>query len=72
MTNQRLLKMLNQISINLSSHRSVEDAAELVKSHIIKFWSKRMRTEIASVPQKGIEVNEVSRRAIEELKSLEK
>ena len=47
MESQRLIKMLNQISTNLSPHRSDEDAAELVKTHITKFWSKTMRGQIS-------------------------
>ena len=70
MESQRLIKMLNQISTNLSPHRSDEDAAELVKTHIIKFWSKTMRDQILSVPSDTPDLSNISKIAIKNLKEL--
>ena len=70
MESQRLIKMLNQISTNLSPHRSDEDAAELVKTHITKFWSKIMRDQILSVPSDTPDLSNISKIAIKNLKEL--
>ena len=70
MESQRLIKMLNQISTNLSPHRSDEDAAELVKTHITKFWSKTMRDQILSVPSDTPDLSNRSKIAIKNLKEL--
>ena len=70
MGSQRLIKMLNQISTNLSPHRSDEDAAELVKTHITKFWSKTMLDQILSVPSDTPDLSNISKIAIKNLKEL--
>ena len=70
MESQRLIKMLNQISTNLSPHRSDEDAAELVRTHIKKFWSKTMRDQILSVPSDTPDLSNISKIAIKNLKEL--
>ena len=46
------------------------DAAELVKMHITKFWSKTMRDQILSVPSDTPDLSNISKIAIKNLKEL--
>ncbi|MDG0969387.1 MAG: formate dehydrogenase subunit delta [Porticoccaceae bacterium] len=44
----RLVKMINQISLNMASNGSEGEVALLVASHLEKFWSPPMITTLCS------------------------
>ncbi len=43
---EHLVKMINQISINMPRNISEQEAASKIASHITSFWAKSMRLKI--------------------------
>ena len=44
----RLVRMANQIAMNLGTGRSPEQAAHLIAEHLRKFWTPDMRRQLAN------------------------
>ncbi|WP_342596083.1 formate dehydrogenase subunit delta [Salinicola lusitanus] len=66
-----LIKMVNQISANNLHHGDDTQAAELVATHLKKFWARPMKRDIiAYADTNGSELSPVSRLAIARLKTL--
>ncbi|TBW58229.1 formate dehydrogenase [Marinobacter halodurans] len=62
--------MINQISDNNLHHGEAEHAAEMVATHLIKFWARSMKDQIISYAENdGSELNQVSKLAVERLKA---
>ncbi|WP_148861398.1 formate dehydrogenase subunit delta [Marinobacter fonticola] len=69
---QPLIKMINQISVNLD-HGDKDKAAEAVASHIKKFWARSMKQQIIEYAESdGSELSAVSKLAVERLNELRK
>ncbi|MBJ7275032.1 formate dehydrogenase subunit delta [Marinobacter salarius] len=65
---QNLIKMINQISDNNLHHGDESEAAEVVATHIKKFWARSMKQQISDYATSGgDELNAVSRLAVERL-----
>jgi hypothetical protein len=39
--------MANQIAVNLSAGRDLDETARLTQEHLRKFWTRDMRTQLA-------------------------
>ncbi|WP_239023802.1 formate dehydrogenase subunit delta [Salinicola corii] len=66
-----LIKMVNQISANNLHHGDDAQAAELVATHLKKFWARSMKRQIINYADTdGGELSPVSRLAIARLKSM--
>jgi hypothetical protein len=48
-----LIKMANQITINLAYGDSLEQSAVRVSDHIVRFWATSMKNKIKSYAQDG-------------------
>lgn len=65
-----MIKMLNQIVLNLSAACDDEEAAHRACEHMQKFWSPSMKQRIAEYAQTDTEsLSEISRRALDQLLS---
>ncbi|KMQ72977.1 formate dehydrogenase subunit delta [Marinobacter subterrani] len=65
---QNLIKMINQISINNLHHGDEDQAAEVVTTHIRKFWARSMKQQIIAYAESdGLELSSVSRLAVKRL-----
>lgn len=65
-----LIEMINQISDNNLHHGEAEHAADMVATHLKKFWARSMKDQIIAYAENdGSELNAVSRLAVEELKA---
>ncbi|AXS83673.1 MULTISPECIES: formate dehydrogenase subunit delta [Marinobacter] len=65
---QNLIKMINQISINNLHHGDEDQAAEVVATHIKKFWARSMKQQIIAYAESdGLELSPVSRLAVKRL-----
>ena len=65
---RNLIKMINQISDNNLHHGDEVEAAEVVATHIRKFWARSMKQQISAyATSDGAELNAVSRLAVERL-----
>ncbi|WP_232823935.1 MULTISPECIES: formate dehydrogenase subunit delta [Salinicola] len=66
-----LIKMINQIGANNLHHGDDAQAAELVATHLKKFWARSMKRQIIDYAEAdGSELSPVSRLAIARLKTL--
>ncbi|MFC0269148.1 formate dehydrogenase subunit delta [Kushneria aurantia] len=66
-----LVKMVNQISLNNAHHASDEAAAEVVATHLRKFWARRMKQQIiAYLEADGGELTPVSQLAVARLATM--
>lgn len=65
---QNLIKMINQISDNNLHHGDEAEAAEVVATHIRKFWARSMKQQISDYAMSdGTDLNTVSRLAVKRL-----
>ena len=65
---QNLIKMINQISMNNLHHGEEHQAAEVVATHIKKFWARSMKQQIINYAESdGLELSPVSRLAVKRL-----
>ncbi|WP_421858969.1 formate dehydrogenase subunit delta [Marinobacter salarius] len=65
---RNLIKMINQISDNNLHHGDESEAAEVVATHIRKFWARSMKQQINDyATSDGAELNAVSRLAVKRL-----
>lgn len=63
-----LIRMINQISDNNLHHGDEGEAAEVVATHIKKFWARSMKQDIIDYAESdGIELSTVSRLAVKRL-----
>lgn len=51
----RLIRMINQIAINNSSAGDDNAVARVVANHVKKFWSRRMKEQLAGLPEEGLD-----------------
>lgn len=66
---QNLIKMINEISANNLHHGDEHVAADLVATHLKKFWARSMKARIIDYEENGgEELSAVSRLAVEALK----
>ncbi|MGM8851927.1 formate dehydrogenase subunit delta [Salinicola halophyticus] len=66
-----LIKMVNQIGANNLHHGDDAQAAELVATHLKKFWARSMKRQIIDYADTdGSELSPVSRLAIARLKTM--
>jgi formate dehydrogenase subunit delta len=66
---QNLIKMINEISANNLHHGDENVAADLVATHLKKFWARSMKARIIDYEENGgEELSAVSRLAVESLK----
>lgn len=64
-----LERMLNQIALN-QSFLPDDEAAAVVATHVVAFWTPGMRRELAAAVDSGtIELNEVARLAAQQLQA---
>jgi formate dehydrogenase subunit delta len=64
-TNQKLVRMAEQIAANCSYHGDQELVADKVADHLNRFWDPRMRTAItAMVAEADLEISDVLRLAL--------
>ena len=62
-----LVRMVNQIAVN-QSHLPADDAATMVAEHLTMFWAPAMRRDLLDAVASGdAELNEVARRAVQQL-----
>jgi len=62
---QSLIKMINQIADHTSLKDGEENAAEVVASHIQKFWAQPMRADIKNyLESDGSELNALAAKAV--------
>lgn len=65
---QNLIKMVNQISANNLHHGDEEQAAEVVATHLRKFWARSMKQQIIDYAESdGRELSTLSRLAVKRL-----
>lgn len=65
---QHLIRMVNQISANNLHHGDEEQAAEVVATHLRKFWARSMKQQIIEYAEAdGLELSPVSRLAVKRL-----
>ncbi|WP_245392567.1 formate dehydrogenase subunit delta [Salinicola halimionae] len=66
-----LIKMINQIGANNLHHGNDAQAAELVATHLKKFWARSMKHQIIDYANTdGSELSPVSRLAIARLQTM--
>lgn len=66
----RLIQMINQIAINNISAGDEQAVAEVVRGHIQKFWSRRMKTQLIELlDDAGDQLEPAARLAGERLRS---
>lgn len=67
--NAQLVRMVNQIAINLGSGRDAAEAVESVCAHLEKFWARSMkRSLIACLERDNTELTPLARCAVQRLK----
>jgi hypothetical protein len=67
----RLVKMVNQISLNMSSNGSEEQVSMQVSEHLTKFWSLPMKSLISDyADDEDIGLTSISRKAVTHLAAL--
>ncbi|MBV1790443.1 formate dehydrogenase subunit delta [Marinobacterium sp. D7] len=67
---EHLIQMINQIALNNISAGDENDVADMVASHVKKFWSRRMKSQLFEcVEQGGEELHPAARLAGERLQS---
>ncbi|MBW7471885.1 formate dehydrogenase subunit delta [Marinobacter sp. M216] len=65
---QHLIKMVNQISANNLHHGDAEQSAEVIATHLRKFWARSMKQKIIDYAESdGLELSTVSRLAVKRL-----
>lgn len=65
---QNLIRMINQISDNNLHHGDEGEAAEVVATHLRKFWARSMKQNIIDYAESnGAELSKVSRLAVKRL-----
>ncbi|AFT71207.1 Formate dehydrogenase delta subunit [Alloalcanivorax dieselolei B5] len=70
---QHLIKMVNQISVNMAAQGGEDQAAEQVAGHLKKFWARSMKEQIIDYAERdGSELAPLSKRAVEHLKAARK
>ena len=68
----RLVKMINQISLNMSSNGSEEQVSVEVSEHLTKFWSPPMKSLISYyADDENIGLTPISRKAVAHLVTLQ-
>ncbi len=68
----RLVKMVNQISLNMSSNGSEEQVSMQVSEHLTKFWSLPMKSLISDYSEdENIGLTAISRKAVTHLAALQ-
>jgi formate dehydrogenase subunit delta len=65
----RLVSMINQISLNLASNGSEDQVSVLVAEHLNKFWSPPMKRLILSQDLNSLGLSPISVKAISHLRS---
>jgi formate dehydrogenase subunit delta len=65
----RLVSMINQISLNLASNGSEDQVSVLVAEHLNKFWSPPMKRLILSQDLNSLGLSPISVKAISHLSS---
>ncbi|WP_432696000.1 formate dehydrogenase subunit delta [Marinobacterium sp. YM272] len=66
----RLIQMINQIAINNISAGDENAVAEVIASHVQKFWSRRMKAMLSDYVEKsGEELHPAAKLAAEKLLS---
>jgi len=65
----RLVSMINQISLNLASNGSEDQVSVLVAEHLNKFWSPPMKRLILSQDLNSLGLTSISVKAISHLRS---
>ena len=70
---ERLVKMVNQISLNMSSNGSADFVAMQVSEHLEKFWSPPMKNLISEhIAGDGIGLTPISLKAVTELAAVQR
>ncbi|GGY77107.1 formate dehydrogenase subunit delta [Marinobacter zhanjiangensis] len=65
---RNLIRMINQISINNLHQGDENQAAEVVATHVKKFWARSMKQQIIDYAESdGTELSTVSRLAVKQL-----
>ncbi|MDA0796382.1 MAG: formate dehydrogenase subunit delta [Proteobacteria bacterium] len=70
---ERLVKMVNQISLNMSSNGPADFVAMQVSEHLEKFWSPPMKNLISEhIADQNIGLSPISLKAVIELAAIQK
>ncbi|MFT5038305.1 MAG: hypothetical protein ACI94L_000872 [Flavobacteriaceae bacterium] len=70
---ERLVKMVNQISLNMSSNGPEDFVAMQVSEHLEKFWSPPMKNLISEhIADQNIGLTPISLKAVIELAAIQK
>ena len=68
----RLVQMVNQVSLNMSSNGSEEQVSMQVSGHLAKFWSPPMKSLVSDYAEdENIGLTAISRKAITHLATLQ-
>ncbi|WP_108126345.1 formate dehydrogenase subunit delta [Saccharospirillum mangrovi] len=63
---QKLIKMINQIADNISATLDEDKAAEIIATHVRKFWAKPMKDDIRKYLETGgAELTARAKRAVQ-------
>jgi formate dehydrogenase subunit delta len=66
---EHLIKMINQIGANNLHQGEGDEAADMVATHLKKFWARSMKKQIIEYAQSdGAELSPVSKLAVARLK----
>lgn len=66
---EHLIKMINQIGANNLHHGEGDKAAEMVATHLKKFWARSMKDQIIAYAESdGADLSPVSKLAVARLK----
>lgn len=50
---EHLVKMANQIALNMGEHRDLEEAVQRTREHLEKFWTPDMRRKLSAYAAGG-------------------
>ena len=66
----RLVKMINQISLNMRSNGSEDLVVSQISEHLEKFWSPAMKDLISEQEDKNVGLTPISQKAVIQLAAM--
>ena len=66
----RLVKMINQISLNMRSNGSEELVVSQISEHLEKFWSPAMKDLISEQEDNNVGLTPISQKAVIQLAAM--
>ena len=68
----RLVKMINQISLNMRSNGSEDLVVSQVSEHLEKFWSPAMKDLISEQEENNVGLTPISQKAVIRLAAMQR